>query len=477
MPHHGDNLRRARESAGLDVAAMAALLERGAEDIARAERDPVAPSDLLQDYAEIFGLGVRALLRGEAEDGPASLLFRSMMAAGSELDVLAGSQLQRVLGRFMQKIREAAELRAGLGATPPTQSDWPRARALPATVGTASVVQQAESLSLEVRRWLDLGNEEPVASAIRLARERFGVDLVFVDVDTLAPQIEGASTLHPTPAILLNLIGGPACWWRTRMTIMHELCHLLFDREILGRVRGGEFLFFSPEWSARKTRRWRLVERFDDVEQRANAFAACMLVPSAGVRAVVGLDDRPRPSHVEQICERYRVGRTVALNRLQDVFQLSDSQRHELTWASGLSRPQLANHPDAVAVEDVGLCSPWFKALAVEALARDVIDEVDYRRILGLGLGGEHPGLVSLRPRHRAAADAAVLFVQRRSPEMGAVFAGEVRDVQGGVVVPILQRTVAGTQEVGVLRLSPGLVVENSEDWRHVDAESESSAC
>ena len=85
------------------------------------------------------------------------------------------------------------------------------------------------------------------AAAISLAANSTGAvhakATVLITPEEMDPEIDAASTVTPEPAVLVNLVGGAEQWWRTRMTLAHELCHLLLDRERSGEPR---FVMLSP---------------------------------------------------------------------------------------------------------------------------------------------------------------------------------------------------------------------------------------
>ena len=154
----------------------------------------------------------------------------------------------------------------------------------------------------------------------------------FTSPSHLPNQIDGASTLHPRPAILVNLVSGGRCWWRTRMTLAPELAHILFDLE------GDQRTLFSPpmsDWAkARTAGRWRICERFDDIEVEADKFAACLLAPRDEVAAVAERLDPTGDLAIAAVGERFGVGKVVAINRLQVCFGLSQEERQRMVERS-----------------------------------------------------------------------------------------------------------------------------------------------
>jgi Zn-dependent peptidase ImmA (M78 family) len=100
-----------------------------------------------------------------------------------------------------------------------------------------------------------------------------------------------------------------------RFTLAHELCHLLFDREL-----GRQLAVASGPWAPR------------DVERRANAFAAMFLMPIHLVRrAVADLPDPPESMEgVTAVATRLRVSRRAAVEHLYNLTLMDESERDSL---------------------------------------------------------------------------------------------------------------------------------------------------
>jgi hypothetical protein len=99
-----------------------------------------------------------------------------------------------------------------------------------------------------------------------------------------------------------------------RFTLAHELCHILHDRDRAGRVVHG-----STRWAPLA------------IEQRANAFAAMLLMPPAAIRGTF----RPRPGGATRAdviaCARaLHVGFRAAIQHLGNQGYISDDERDRL---------------------------------------------------------------------------------------------------------------------------------------------------
>ena len=121
---------------------------------------------------------------------------------------------------------------------------------------------------------------------------------------------------HHRSAILVNgRYGATAGEAGRRFTLAHELCHLLFDRE-----RGRPLAVASGPWVPRA------------IEQRANAFAAMLLVPTSLLkrtlaRLTVAVATKEA---VDEVAERLRAGRLAVLNHLTSLGFVDDMDRQRL---------------------------------------------------------------------------------------------------------------------------------------------------
>ncbi len=103
------------------------------------------------------------------------------------------------------------------------------------------------------------------------------LELVGVSIDEIDlhdPSVDGATvwSAEHGPVILVNSQEhGTVPLWARRMTLAHELCHLLVDRS-----EASELMVASTPWAP------------PEIERRANAFAAELLLPKAGILRVAG---------------------------------------------------------------------------------------------------------------------------------------------------------------------------------------------
>ena len=139
------------------------------------------------------------------------------------------------------------------------------------------------NLAGEARRDLGLG-DSPIQSMRDLVERRLGIPVVQVDI---GQKIAGATIVthndkgEEVRGILLNSAGENENVWIRRTTLAHELGHILFDpNERLESVRVDPYeqSESDPE-----------IQDFDQVEQRANAFAIALLAPLDQVRDVASV--------------------------------------------------------------------------------------------------------------------------------------------------------------------------------------------
>ena len=133
------------------------------------------------------------------------------------------------------------------------------------------------------------------------------LDIRIEDLELSDDTVRGVSIAGPRhrPGIIVNsncpLNEHPS---GRRFTLAHELCHLLFDREA-----GRRLAIASGRWAPR------------DVERRANAFAAMLLMPTSLVqKAVAALAvSVTTVEDVREIARTLHAGRPAVLNHLKNL--------------------------------------------------------------------------------------------------------------------------------------------------------------
>lgn len=398
MQKPAELIRAARESAGLSVEELAPWARLSPEQLQRIEQGHAEPTwHEVDRCARVFGLRIEDLFAGEAGRAPMTLLLRSDKDDDglSIRDVLT-TDSDEMLGEFQRVVRDIAELERDLERTRPTLPVI-RPGACPPDV------HRGDHYARAVRQALDLG-DDPIPSMLSLIR-KLGVTVVWADRGDA--EIDGACTTVPVPAILVaNAVDAPAPW-RVRATLAHELCHLLFD------LVEGRAVLVSPVF----VRSPRLVE----VERRARAFAACLLAPTDGVRRRVGQTDPTSEAAIALVGAGFGVGRTLAINRLQHLYKLTDDQR--LTMESRYGSAMAASYEVDLAADTppdrAGMRGGELLALTEQAL-RAGIPASRARRMLGLGPSDAlpfpelSPALIApaISPEERARREAFSYLVE-----------------------------------------------------------------
>ncbi len=318
MPRLSDAIRTARLDATLDAPLMAAMIgvdEPRLQQLEAGERDP-RPEEL-EAYAQVFGVSLQQLAQGEAKRAPLTqLFFRSVSEGGrAGLMELVATGGHRMIGEFMRCTREIAALESLLNKPAPPAFPVPPKAITDLLDSTPP--HGGDRLADWFRAELGLGLG-PIPSMRTIITEKLGIRVLWVTPEELDPVIEGASTRSPRAAILVNLVEGPDCWWRTRMTLGHELCHLLCD-EGPGNDR---MAMFSPHARRELRPRWQLFEGFDRLELRAEAFAQGRL-DRVRVREHLRLPlSEPLPEHAGLTVEQ-----RAPVRRIEDTIR-GLAQRH-----------------------------------------------------------------------------------------------------------------------------------------------------
>ena len=248
-------LRDARVACGLSQQAASEVVGVSRSAITQIEAGKRSVSTLeLGKLASCYRRPVASFLAddGEREDISAAL---QRVAPGLESDAEVSRQLDRCVGLC----REGVTLESLLGWD---RRSGPPQRDLCVPRSTGAAIAQAERVADEERLRLNIGHT-PVADIAELIATQ-GIWASAVD---LPDHMSGLFLRHPSigMAVLVNASHPNV---RKRFSFAHEYAHTLFDRDRTVRVS-------STDNSA------------DQVEKRANAFAAAFLMPRGGVSEVL----------------------------------------------------------------------------------------------------------------------------------------------------------------------------------------------
>lgn len=392
-------LKQARQDAGLSLDALASWSRLPVEVLRGAEDATVRlTASELDRCARVFGLRLEDLLAGEAGRAPMTVLLRSETGLAQDTRAVLTTEIDEALGELQRVVRDVADLERALGLVPPRLPRIDDSR-------RPSDMHRGEHRARRVREELGLGIE-PIPSMRRLV-DALGVAIVWVTEEQVDKLVDGACVMAPRPAMLVNLFEAANLHpWRARITIAHEIGHLLFDLTPGNPV--------AVSLAAR-----RQPAHLEEIEQVARAFAACLLVPAEGVRKVVGALDPTSDDAVQAVGSHFGVGRTVAINRLQTVFSLTDDARMRmgLRTAKAYKGDFTADQPP----EPVGFRGEPLLGLVGRALRAGVVPPARARRILGLSPFEPLPfpelGELSepvLRPEHAVVRKASAYLAEQQ---------------------------------------------------------------
>ncbi len=373
MTHPTHPIRRLREESELDVETLASFAGLAPERLQAIEEGGHAEASTLDSLAALFGMELSDLFQLHPEPPPAALLFRSRDELGAELPLWAAHNAAR-LGSFLRCVRRLHRLEE-------TSSDALEQLGIPPSQAAADATERGMALAARTRAALGLDATAPIPSMLKLM-ERLGVALFAlndIDEDPL-PGLDAACTRWPRPAILLNLNSSMSPWWRVRMTLAHELAHLLLDHQT---PSGGNLPFLISPHGRRDSTPLAYMER------RANAFAANLIAPPDGVRATLApLDDPTSEEAIRRITHTFGVGREVAIRRIGDVLYPGQTTIQEIMEARGNPlRHAMPTWPhNTFPPEECGLPGGPLRRLVLKRYKRRRISAIEARALLDVPL-------------------------------------------------------------------------------------------
>ena len=189
-------------------------------------------------------------------------------------------------------------------------------RAAPIAESASRPWDQGYDLAEEVHEHFDGNFEKGGFVDVEGLIKALGVGVATLDLSD--ERVRGVSIAgpHHRPGIFLNrCYGANAGDAGRRFTLAHELCHLLFDRE-----RGQPLAVASGPWAPRA------------IEQRANAFAAMLLMPTSLVRRSVAALAVPAATveGVNEVARHLHAGRLAVLNHLTSLGFVEEMDRQRL---------------------------------------------------------------------------------------------------------------------------------------------------
>ena len=262
-------LRDARVARGLSQQAVAEIVGVPRTAITQIEAGNRSVSTLeLAKMASCYRCPVEFFLSSTREDEDI-LVALHRVAPGLEADIEVRDQVDRCVALC----REGVTLESLLGWD---RRSGPPPRGLRAPRSTGESVAQAERIADEERLRLNIGHA-PLADISELISSQ-GIWASGVD---LPNHMSGLFLQHPSIGMAI-LVNASHPHVRKRFSFAHEYAHALFDRDRIISVSSTD-------------------NSTDQVEKRANAFAAAFLMPGNGVLEVLqrlGRGFRGRPGNL-----------------------------------------------------------------------------------------------------------------------------------------------------------------------------------
>ena len=177
---------------------------------------------------------------------------------------------------------------------------------------------QGYSLAETVLEQLELPAEGATWINVQEIYNRLGIDEATLKLDDTGIRAVSLAGPDHKPSVLLNpnhmTFDGES---GRRFTLAHELCHILFDRSY-----GARLAIASGPWAPR------------DVEQRANAFAAMLLMPTELIQTIA--HDLPvrlaSVQGVRELSSRLRTSRKATLDHLKNTSMLTPEEHERIEW-------------------------------------------------------------------------------------------------------------------------------------------------
>lgn len=171
------------------------------------------------------------------------------------------------------------------------------------------------SLALEI---LDEFDPTPNAPITRIENmlEKLGIRVRDVNLGEQGPRGVALAGGNLRPTILINSDNARNSHRGRRFTLAHELCHILFDRSHARPLAHSSTPWASPS-----------------IEQRANAFAAMLLMPPWRAELPSGTSRKDLKEAVGRLADKLKVSRTALKPHLANIHEISESELEFLLGA------------------------------------------------------------------------------------------------------------------------------------------------
>lgn len=322
----GASLEELAATTLLDTALLGSI-ERGEQLVSTAKLDRIASA-----------LGIDAFALYDGREVERTLVVLPRYAAQSDFQQRDLPALRRALERatalrevsaMLNRKSLAGQFEPSPPGADPAQDGYHRARRVRKALGQIT---------------------EPLGSLPALLAERFDVPVVVepLATGTLQAAAVRSSATHAA-AIVLNpsVKDGPTAgsfqaWLVDRVSICHELCHILFDEP-----KGGIVDVILDDLTREGQER-------PPIEQRAGAFAAEMLIPLFGLKELLGGEGRQTDTlaqadrMVDEVRMHFKTPAEIVVNHLYNhgyVARISDFRKELIERAQGRELRQPAIPP------------------------------------------------------------------------------------------------------------------------------------
>lgn len=311
-----ETLRRRREELGLHVEELARRTHLSPSAVRDAETPGVrSPIRAIESLGQALALDERLLGVRPSAGGDSTLgvRLREMANSGDVAAFTPATVLQ--LSEAAWVISRQAALQAELGSEHAPPIHLPRhdpSFSYPA-------YEIGYRLANKTRQLLGVHPDAPIESVRLIVEDSFGLALVQQQMN---PRFAGATMANgASRGIVINETGMNSNVWVRRMTMCHELGHLLWDPDDrLHRVMVDEYA--DIEQDVRDTRR-------DPPEIRANAFAVAFLAPPSAIREIAAKGRDPI-AVVAEVMLTFGISATAAKHHVRNVTGLNTfGQRHD----------------------------------------------------------------------------------------------------------------------------------------------------
>ncbi len=311
------------------VAQMRRRLEANAAPVSSLGRLKWAAGQRLEDAAaELRRMaGVAEVEAGVAETGIEETLRSLLGASAEEGGLITPLTVPAMLFKTANPMLSTADLLelVRVSDQPVVKgkvSLWKYQQPAPPPTSLEGVTHDGYEKAMQLRKVMDVAVSQPLVGELDLETillRRLGVAVEELTLNDF--QVDGAAISSPgrRPVIAVNLSGKfSSSRWGRRMTLAHELCHLLHDLSDGKRVG-----VLSNPWAPYL------------LERRANAFAAMLLMPAQALAARLPRSSRQwTPQMLEDVMNALGIGRSALTWHLYNLGWIGSSERR--AWLDAL---------------------------------------------------------------------------------------------------------------------------------------------